>query len=78
MSLADQTLDLTIIPAKVPLGFVGDVVQFIEGQLIQVRVTGSLGEPSVAVFPIAPVTRPITGVFGWIGDRIADLFGFGD
>ena len=78
VSLADQTLDLTIIPAKVPLGFVGDVVQFIEGQLIQVRVTGSLGEPSVAVFPIAPVTRPITGVFGWIGDRIADLFGFGD
>jgi hypothetical protein len=66
-----RDLDIDITPVRVPLGPLGDVLEYVEAQLIKVEVKGTLGDPKVSVIPIKVVTQPVGAFWGWL----SGLFG---
>ena len=49
-----------------PLGPLGQLIEYVEKQLIKVEVRGSVSEPQVSVIPIKAVTQPVGAVWGWL------------
>ena len=62
--LDDVKIDIT--PITVPLGPVGQLIEYVEAQLIKVEVRGAVSDPSVSVIPIKAVTEPVGAFWGWL------------
>ncbi len=67
-------LDIEIVPIDVPFGPIGDLLKYIQKQLIRVQVEGPLAAPSVRVIAVKAVTKPVGNFFDWF----SGLFGGGD
>jgi hypothetical protein len=61
-----RDVDIDITPITVPLGPLGQLIEYVEAQLIKVEVTGTVTEPKVEVIPIKVVTRPVGAFWGWL------------
>lgn len=59
-------VDIDITPITVPLGPLGDLLEYVEAQLIKVQVRGTISDPKVSVIPIKVVTEPVGAFWGWL------------
>jgi hypothetical protein len=59
-------LDIEITPISVPIGPLGDLLEYVERQIVKVEVRGTLEDPRVNVIPIKSVTRPVGSVWSWL------------
>jgi hypothetical protein len=59
-------LDIEITPISVPIGPLGDLLEYVERQIVKVEVRGTLEEPEVVVIPIKVVTQPVVGFWSWL------------
>jgi hypothetical protein len=63
----DGTLEIDIVPIKVPLGYVGDLIEYIQSQLVRLEVRGTLRAPEVKVVPVKVVGRYAGRFWDWLG-----------
>jgi len=61
-----RDVDIDITPITVPLGPLGQLIEYVEAQLVKVEVRGTVTEPKVEVIPIKVVTRPVGAFWGWL------------
>ncbi|MHC5212091.1 MAG: AsmA family protein, partial [Planctomycetota bacterium] len=59
-------LDVEIIPISVPIGPLGDLLEYVERQIVKVEVRGTLEDPQVNVLPIKVVTQPVGSFWSWL------------
>ena len=60
-----RDVDIDITPITVPLGPLGQLIEYVEAQIVKVEVRGTVTEPQVEVIPIKVVTRPVGAFWGW-------------
>ena len=60
-------LDIEIIPIRLPVALLGDLLEYIQGQLLRVELRGTLTKPEVKLTPLKFVTEPVGGFLGWVG-----------
>jgi hypothetical protein len=64
-------LDISITP--IPMGgAVGDVLRYLQRQLVALDLRGTWNDPRVSVRPLKAVTGPIGDFFDWIGGWFSD------
>jgi hypothetical protein len=59
-------LDIEITPISVPIGPLGDLLEYVERQIVKVEVSGTLEDPRVDVIPVKAVTQPVGSVWSWL------------
>jgi len=63
----DDTLEVNIVPIKVPLGYVGDLIEYIQSQVVRIELRGTLTDPKVSVVPVQVVTKNVGRFWDWLG-----------
>jgi hypothetical protein len=63
----DGTLEIDIVPIKVPLGYVGDLIEYIQSQVVRLELRGTLQDPKVSVVPVRAITKPVGRFWDWLG-----------
>ncbi len=63
----DGTLEIDIVPIKVPLGYVGDLIEYIQSQVVRIELRGTMTDPKVSVVPVQVVTKNVGRFWDWLG-----------